>query len=649
MLQRSNIYRSNLFLLKFISILLLAITVFTVTNTKKAAATYDGSRLIDNGVFLDANTMTKEDIQSFLLGQNSGLASRNYVLNCYASDSKERQWYTAVGAPCDQTIPASHIIYYASQIYGVNPRVVLATLQKEQSLITSPNPTSWQISQAMGYACPTSGSCSSESNFFYQIDSGVWVLRYHYERANGNMEWWRPSTSWVCGTPKNLYSTGLYPGNSVTFIDTDGVPYRTFTIANAATAAFYCYTPHTYNNHPNGAANSDYPTGTRCYPYTSHFEYGNTGRCYTGSYNFVRSFEQWFGTTQRKNGEIVITGAVNISDNTPKVGQQVLLSYSVSNTSTYTVDSGVLWICGEMNGKAFGGGSKRKILAPGESLTMTMNYTPFSTGTMAVRACGDVPNSSGFSPGYPYATYADHGFRTYSVGTNPISISSGINLSRLNPLAGETVDISYKVKNNDLINFDSGQLWICGEMNGKAFGGGSKRKILAPGEELLVTLPYTIKEKGTLAVAACGNLPNGPGFVVGYPKGPTKDYGWKSFTINTDAIKIVGAMNIKDLQPNINVPTTIAYAVKNYASSSVDSGVLWICGEINGKSFAGGTQRKVLLPGEILTISMNYTPTQTGILWVAACGNPPNGPGFVAGYPFRSSIDHGLRNYQVIQ
>lgn len=263
------------------AIILLVVTL--LIRSSSAYAAYNGGNLIDNVLFRNTNSMSAAQIQSFLSSKGSGLASRSFVLNCYAADSKEREWYTAVGAPCDQNIPASQIIYYASKIYGVNPQVVLATLQKEQSLITSPNPTSWQISQAMGYACPTSGSCSSESNFFYQIDSGVWVMRYHYERARGNMDWWNPSTTWTCGTEKKYYKPNLYPNQNVRFYDENDVLYRTHYIQNAATSSLYCYTPHAYNN-PEGLYGRD--------------PYGSTGMYYSGSYNFVYWFEIWFGPTQ---------------------------------------------------------------------------------------------------------------------------------------------------------------------------------------------------------------------------------------------------------------------------------------------------------------------------------------------------------------
>jgi hypothetical protein len=258
-----------------------ALLSYGVMAAPKASATeYDGGRLIDDSVFRDSNGMTKSQVQTFLESMNSGLKSKAYELSCYGADSKEREWYTAAGATCDVEIPASHIIYYAAKIYGVNPKVILATLQKEQSLITTTNPTSWQLNQAMGYGCPTSGGCGS-STFSYQIDSGTWVLRFHYERANGNNTWWN-NNGYTCGTTKNFYKPHLYPGTNVAFYDQDNVKYRTHYISNAATSAFYCYTPHAYNN----------PDGLYGLPV-----YGTKGRYYTGSYNFVKSFNTWFGST----------------------------------------------------------------------------------------------------------------------------------------------------------------------------------------------------------------------------------------------------------------------------------------------------------------------------------------------------------------
>jgi hypothetical protein len=255
---------------------------------KPAFASYDGGNLIDDHTMLNASTMSANDIQNFLASKGGGLANKTFLFDCAATDASE-VYYQNAGAPCGKIVPASTIIYYASQIYGINPQVVLATLQKEQSLITTTDPTDWQINQAMGYACPDHGGCGA-SDFLYQIDNGTWVLRLNMERARGNMTWWwHQITPWVCGYEHNdnngindFYRPNLYPSQNVDFYDQDGVYYRTHYIANAATSSLYCYTPHAYNN----------PNGEDGLP-----KYGTTGHYYSGSYLFVTSFERWFGPT----------------------------------------------------------------------------------------------------------------------------------------------------------------------------------------------------------------------------------------------------------------------------------------------------------------------------------------------------------------
>lgn len=256
--------------------------VVAVCSSPKTQAGYESGKLIDDAQFLDSRSMSLAEVQSFLVSKNSGLKNQNFPLPCYEQGSRERQLYTSAGGQCDTPRPASEVIYYSAQVYGVSPKVILATLQKEQSLITSPNPTSWQLNQAMGYACPTSGSCDGNSAFPWQIDNGTWALRYHYERANGNFNWWNPSSSWTCGTEKNLYKPNLYPRQNVDFYDTNGTKYTTVYIQNPATSAFYCYTPHVYNN----------PQGLY-----GRAPYGTTGLYYSGSYNFISAYESWFGSS----------------------------------------------------------------------------------------------------------------------------------------------------------------------------------------------------------------------------------------------------------------------------------------------------------------------------------------------------------------
>ncbi len=380
----NNKYIKTIFVFAFILVAML------ILRTPKAFAAYDGARLIDNQVFLNANSMNAAQIQQFLVDRGAGLASRNYVLTCGApSDTATMNAYASVNAPCGQTVQASAIIYYAAQIYGVSPRVILATMQKEQSLTTAANPTDWQINQAMGYGCPDSGNCSGTSNFFHQIDNGTWALRYHYERANRNNTWWNNGGN-VCGGATIYRSAGMYAGATVTFKDDNGVGYVTYTLANAATASFYCYTPHAYNN----------PQGLYGLP-----AMGSTGMYYSGSYNFVLWFERWFGTTQTPNHAWSIVYTATYTDSSKTIGaptdtmvagQKVYVVMQIRNQGNMSWDNtaGAIRLgASRPQGRLSGfcdawiacsrpASAKETTIGPGQVATFEFNYTaPVVTGT----------------------------------------------------------------------------------------------------------------------------------------------------------------------------------------------------------------------------------------------------------------------------
>ncbi|HEY1645342.1 MAG TPA: hypothetical protein VGF75_03060, partial [Candidatus Saccharimonadales bacterium] len=186
-------------------LLLAVVTALVLLPAKPAFAfspNYNPSNLIDNPTFTDSSTMSALDIQAFLNNIGSGLANYSDVEAC---DSTIAPYYTH----CGQTISAAQIIYDASQAYGINPRVILATLEKEQSLITDPTPTQSQINCAMGY-----NSCSGYVGFFTQVDNGAWLLMYLYEGAFQTTTWlsWSPGANYPCANASSFYSAGLYPG-----------------------------------------------------------------------------------------------------------------------------------------------------------------------------------------------------------------------------------------------------------------------------------------------------------------------------------------------------------------------------------------------------------------------------------------------------
>jgi len=275
--------RKLCFSLGLLSLPVLAALAIGLLFAKPAAADagYNGANLIDPSIFLNSTSMSPSAIQTFLVGKGGGLANYTVYFDCASTGTTASAMYSAAGAPCGQTVPASTVIYYAAQVYGVNPQVLLATMQKEESLVTDPSPASWQLNEAMGYACPDSGGCGA-STFLYQVDWGTFVLRKHYERLNGNANWWSSAPTEPCSIATRYYTPNLYPKQNVTFIDNSGVQYATYYLANPSTSSLYCYTPHAYNN----------PQGLYGLP-----KLGTTGGYFTGSYNFVISFNAWFGSS----------------------------------------------------------------------------------------------------------------------------------------------------------------------------------------------------------------------------------------------------------------------------------------------------------------------------------------------------------------
>lgn len=222
---------------------------------------------MDDSLFRASFTMTAQDIQNFLVSKNSGLTNFSDIEDCGSSSGAHYSFY-ATYYHCGTRQVAAQIIYDAAQAYGINPQAILATMQKEQSLITTPNPTASQLNYAMGYGCPDSGGCSF-AGFFNQVDNGTWQFRTDYELSSGNNYWGYTPASYPCNHATRYYNNPLVPGQDVIFIDDYGTGYARFVIPNASTATLYCYTPHVFP--------------------------GSAKEYYSGSYWFVYYFAQWFG------------------------------------------------------------------------------------------------------------------------------------------------------------------------------------------------------------------------------------------------------------------------------------------------------------------------------------------------------------------
>ncbi len=251
----------------------LVFTGISALQTEAPAKAADASRfdpglIISDSVFYDFGTMTVADIQRFLESKvpvcraTTGPA----CLRDYISDQLEKPGEEGKCAPmpAQPNIRASQMIYNIARACGINPKVLLVTLQKEQGLIQASRPTAYMYRAAMGYGCPDSdpGICGKVwTGLFNQLYKGA-----------GQLQWY--------GDPRGSF-TYLKVGRTanIRYHPNESCGTKPVLIKSIATTALYYYTPYT----PNDAALKNlYGTGDSCSAY--------------GNRNFWRFFSDWFGS-----------------------------------------------------------------------------------------------------------------------------------------------------------------------------------------------------------------------------------------------------------------------------------------------------------------------------------------------------------------
>lgn len=242
---------------------------------------FDPNKLIDDRVFSDTQTFGGADgIQKFLESKNSILANTSPE---FIEKLKEPS-ITLLKQTLEDPRPnlprnrtAAELIWDAGQQSGLNPQVILVTLQKEQGLITnhqndSPEKLQRALDFAMGFDCPDSSGCSQSffPGFYFQLFGNVDSGGNRYLGAAKSL---MKSFNSPSGRGPVVNGVPAKVGDSITLNNTlggyDNVPAQSVvTLFNKATTALYRYTPHVFN----------------------------------GNYNFVKYFNDWF---RYPNGTIV--------------------------------------------------------------------------------------------------------------------------------------------------------------------------------------------------------------------------------------------------------------------------------------------------------------------------------------------------------
>lgn len=179
--------------------------VFVLLPFTARASVFNPNFIISDKELTNYTSMTLDSINNFLRQKTGEL--KNYI----HAESKKT---------------AAEIIFEASWMEKINPKYLLVTLQKEQSLVEDPSPTQDQYQWASGW-----GVCDSCSKSDPKIQK--------YKGFKNQVEYAAGGTRFYLDHPEKF---SWKTGQTVTI---DG---QKITLTNDATRALYLYTPHLRGN-----------------------------------------------------------------------------------------------------------------------------------------------------------------------------------------------------------------------------------------------------------------------------------------------------------------------------------------------------------------------------------------------------------------
>jgi hypothetical protein len=418
----------------------LAALAFSVATAQQASALsgseFQAGRIIDDSIFYNPNTMTIQQIQQFLEakvpvcdtwgtqmrgsitraqhGTNNGNPPPYTCLRDFRQDTVAKPYEAGL---CNGYGVANHsaadIIYTVAQSCGINPKVLLVLLQKEQSLITDDWPWNAQYRSATGYGCPDTAPCDAQYyGFFNQVYAAARGFKYYAKNPN--------SFNYLAGR-----------NNFIQYNPNSGCSGTTVFIQNQATAGLYNYTPY----QPNAAAlNNLYGTGDGCSAY--------------GNRNFWRMFNDWFGSTSDNipiHYGVRLTTPITMNPANPVAGEPVTVTYTVKNfdpNNPIAFDSSILQCrllpytsCDPAHNAPF-------TLAANASHTFTTTLTTMQTGGNYAL----VPYFRNNGVWYRFGTDIANG-NMVNINIPGMRLITPITTTPAEPAAGEPLTVSYSVQN----------------------------------------------------------------------------------------------------------------------------------------------------------------------------------------------------------
>jgi hypothetical protein len=401
---------------------------------------FQAGRIIDDHIFFNGGGMDPSQIQAFLNAKvptcntwharSTSPRDSGPPYTCM-KDYRQDTWGIPADAYCNGfsggNKSAAQIIHEVGQSCGINQKVILITLQKEQSLVTDDWPWTSQYTKATGFGCPDTalpadvdanqnGCYDDYEGFFKQVYYGARQFKRYAQDANIFTSYRPYRTSFVRYNPNaNCGGTNLY-------------------ISNQATSGLYIYTPY----QPNAAALDNlYGTGDGCSAY--------------GNRNFWRMYNDWFNFQETLyNG---LTVAINAQpDNTPFKGQSVTYTFTFTNrlSVALAIDAiGAVGRAGSVTGANRDLGWQGPVtFQSGETKQFTFTTTIVDTGMIYAWPAVNYQGT--------YVQYNNWG--TSMSSRNPsTSLTTPLTSSVSNPVAGQDVTFSAVLKNNEAepLNYDA--------------------------------------------------------------------------------------------------------------------------------------------------------------------------------------------------
>lgn len=201
------------------------------------AATFNPVLVCSDSTMSDWTSMSVDDIQAYLNTQPGILKSYHappFTPPLEPADPNA----TGAGLPDPAQVPsgqasAAQIIAGAARDWHINPKVLLVTLQKEQSLLTTKAPSQAKLNMAMGCGI-FNGSTYTYPGFGNQVWYAAAKL-YAYGETNHR----KGPCGYTAHNPVGIW----VPGSSYTYDGNE--PYRAnYVPLNLATFKLYTYTPH---------------------------------------------------------------------------------------------------------------------------------------------------------------------------------------------------------------------------------------------------------------------------------------------------------------------------------------------------------------------------------------------------------------------